>query len=218
MEDEKTYYHRHLPHYQPLYAKYHVVFRLAESLPKNVIEELRIEKENIKNKSVVNIKTLQKSYFERFESLLNSTYYGPDWLKDVDVANVVKKAIEYRDGKDYDLLAYCIMPNHVHLIFELMKNDVCVKSKSINKNGRVSDSTYMVTKILESLKKYTALRSNRILKRSGNFWQHESYDHVVRDDNELESSLWYILCNPVKAGLVKKWDDWKWSYYKKGLI
>ena len=71
---------------------------------------------------------------------------------------------------------------------------------------------------MESLKKYTALRSNRILQRSGSFWQQESYDHVIRDGDELENTLWYILYNPVKAKFVNEWEQWKWSYCKPELL
>jgi REP element-mobilizing transposase RayT len=213
LEGEKTYYHRHLPHYQPEFATFHIVYRLAGSLPRHVLEELRHEKELLKlNDNVTNKKCPQPSrlYFERFDALLGETSSGPIWLKEFDIAIIVKDAIHFRDNKLYNLIAYCIMPNHVHMLFELISNT--------NKNFRVGDSTYMITKILASLKKYTALRANRILKRSGAFWQHESYDHVIRDSDELERTIWYILYNPVKAGLVKHPDNWKWSYCKPEYI
>jgi len=51
-----------------------------------------------------------------------------------------------------------------------------------------------------------------VLNRSGTFWQHESYDHVVRGDKELIRIAEYVLNNPVKAGLCERWEDWKWNY------
>jgi len=71
-----------------------------------------------------------------------------------------------------------------------------------------------LTERLENLKWYTALKGNEILYRTGAFWQHESYDHLVRDAEELERIIQYILNNPVKAGLVKDRRDWKWHYLK----
>ncbi len=56
------------------------------------------------------------------------------------------------------------------------------------------------------------MKANKILNRKGAFWQHESYDHVVRDGNELERIINYVLHNPVRAGLVSSRDQWKWSY------
>jgi hypothetical protein len=69
--------------------------------------------------------------------------------------------------------------------------------------------------ILFSIKRYTAREANKILGRKGAFWQHESYDHVVRDGNELSRIIRYVKENPVKAGLVNDWKDWKWSYVRK---
>ena len=71
-----------------------------------------------------------------------------------------------------------------------------------------------VSKIMESLKGYTARKCNKALHRSGAFWQTESYDHVVRDGTEFDRIVNYVLNNPVKAGLVSEWQQWKWSYKK----
>ena len=70
-----------------------------------------------------------------------------------------------------------------------------------------------MTKILKSLKWYTGVECNKILRRSGSFWQHESYDHIIRSEDELLKIVEYVLLNPVKAGLVEKLEDWKWSYF-----
>ncbi|HCA80801.1 MAG TPA: hypothetical protein DEP53_13820 [Bacteroidetes bacterium] len=65
---------------------------------------------------------------------------------------------------------------------------------------------------MQSLKRHTAREANKILGRRGAFWQDESYDHVIRNSEELERIVLYVLHNPVKAGFVKNWRDWKWSY------
>ena len=72
---------------------------------------------------------------------------------------------------------------------------------------------YIVTEILRKLKGSTSRECNKILNRRGEFWQHESYDHVVRNIDELKRIVNYVLQNPLKAGLVDNWTEWRWSYY-----
>jgi len=136
-------------------------------------------------------------------------------------------AIHYRNGKSYDLLAFTIMPNHVHMVFSLLPKDdnsvgrlaESTRKVTIHRQfGRDSVPSYRVTQILESLKKYSALRANRLLARTGAFWQQESYDHVIRNGEELERIIWYVLNNPVKAGFVDSWEKWPWTFCKKGLL
>jgi hypothetical protein len=136
------------------------------------------------------------------------------------------------------------MPNHVHIVFGLLphgrlgRDSVPSYRKSARRIGTnqegtkscvclVADPTqmknsrrpvYTVTEILGSLKKYTALRANRTPGRHGAFWHEESYDHVVRDDEELEHTVYYVLANPVKAGFCKNWRDWKWTYLRTCYI
>ena len=81
-----------------------------------------------------------------------------------------------------------------------------------------SASVYRVTKILQELKKFTAGRCNKVINRTGPFWQHESYDHVVRDADELKRIVMYVLNNPVKAGLSDTPEDWEYNYVNYELI
>jgi REP element-mobilizing transposase RayT len=210
MKQTKTYYRRHLPHYPPPDATYHVVFRLAGSLPREVIERLRYEREaeekrisgfgNARRKSD-EWHAHQAAYFERYDACLDESSVGPRWLADEQVARVVTEALRYRDGAEYDLLAYCVMPNHVHMVHSTV--------------GRNGIPTYIM---LQSLKRHTARKANIILRRSGTFWQDESYDHVIRNGEELEQTVWYVLNNPVKAGLASSWEQWQWTYMKPGLL
>jgi len=71
---------------------------------------------------------------------------------------------------------------------------------------------FVLASIMESLKGWTARRCNEALSRQGQFWQHESYDHVIRNQPEWKRVVNYVVNNPVKAGLVAEWQDWKWSY------
>ncbi len=70
---------------------------------------------------------------------------------------------------------------------------------------------------MHGLKGGTAHEANRLVGRSGAFWEHESYDHYVRDEEELERIILYVLGNPVKAGLVADWRAWPWSYCRLPL-
>lgn len=199
----KLYYKRNLPHFQPSNSIYFVTFRLTNSIPKNVIKELKLEFERIKNTNI------GKEYFLKFDQLLDTSDTGSLWLKTNDVAEIISQAIHYRDQKEYDLFCYCIMPNHVHMIFDV--------TRFAESSSRNSVSTYNLAKLMQNLKKYTALESNKVLKRTGQFWHHESYDHVIRDNKELENTIIYVIQNPVKAGLVTDYKKWRWSYLKETL-
>ena len=75
-----------------------------------------------------------------------------------------------------------------------------------------------LNKIMQSLKRHTARRANCFLGREGAFWQDESYDRVIRNNDEYIRTVNYVLENPVKAGLVLKWEDWRWMYCKFGIL
>lgn len=111
------------------------------------------------------------------------------------------------------------MPNHVHQVF----TPIVGRDLSRPENQSVLDMNVelrfpIVTDILRLIKGSTARECNKILNRSGAFWQHESYDHVVRDHNELLRIVDYVLNNSVKANLCKEWEDWQWSYCNFSLL
>ena len=204
----KNFYRRNLPHIQPEGATLFITFRLANSLPKEVIERLLAEKEQAEEK--INQLTdkmerekqlyVERRYFGKWDEALDTLNHGEKYLSNPQVADLIAESLHYRDGKVYDLEAFCIMPNHVHLVNTPLKE---------------ADGKYRsLSKIMHSLKRHTAHESNLILSRTGTFWQHENYDHFVRDADELERIIKYVLHNPVKAGLVDDWSKWKWSYCK----
>ncbi len=256
MKNIKTFYERHLPHYQPIGYTFFVTFRLTDSLPLKVILQLKEERErelkiiagydNAKVKKE-KYKEYQSKYFGKFDKLLDSSDYGPKWLKEDNVAQIVFDDILIRDKTEYDLIAFTIMPNHVHIVFTPVvgrdlsrpnenekKVDINVDLQELNVsrdlsrlNGDINEikvdinvdlQESIVTEILRKLKGSTANKCNKLLHRSGAFWQHESYDHVVRDKEELKRIVNYILNNSVKAGLCEKWEDWKYSYCNFELL
>ena len=122
---------------------------------------------------------------------------GECWLKDPRVARLVVTALRYFDKKRYNLDAWCVMPNHVHVVVRPIAP---------------SDSAlYLLGSIVHSWKSYTAKQANKILRRSGEFWQREYYDHLIRDEEEFWHFIEYTLENPVKAGLCRRWEEWPWS-------
>jgi REP element-mobilizing transposase RayT len=213
---DPIFYQRRLPHYQPPEATYFITFRLANSLPQSVIarlkSEFRLEWNQLVQKPVKNrrdaVYDLKKRYLINFDQLLDRSEYGPHWLQKEEIASIVKESIHHRDENTFHLLAYTIMPNHVHLVFDL--RDMALTAQH-------GASAYRATAIMENLKWYSALRCNRALNLSGQFWQHESYDHVVRRDGELTKIIHYVLSNSVKAHLTDDWQKWPWSYVKQDL-
>ncbi len=156
----------------------------------------------------------QKAYFEKFDALLDGSTSGPHWLADERVASCTAEAMHFHDGKGYDLLAYTVMPNHVHLVCTLQPEKKPMRATP----GKHAVAKYPLTEILQSIKRFTAKNGNRILQREGQFWQHESYDHLIRNSEELLRILYYTINNPVKARLCGTWHEWEWTYLKQGLI
>ncbi len=211
------YYRRHLPHILPQQAIFSVTFRLVNTLPLGVIVKLKkefyIEKHNmlLQNKAPGVKKVsdeIYRQYFLKYDEYLDAGSTKNKWLKDNRIANIVSDAIKYRDKHEYDLVCFCVMPNHVHLVVEILDHHAPAGQ----------GTTRYLTKILQSLKSYTAVESNRILGRSGQFWQRENYDRVVRNERELEETVKYILYNPVKAGLVANWKNWEHSYCRYDIL
>ena len=77
---------------------------------------------------------------------------------------------------------------------------------------------FPISHIIYTWKKYTATAINKVLGKKGSLWQKESYDSLIRNENGLGQALEYIVNNPVKAGLVEDWRDWKGTYVKSGLF
>jgi REP element-mobilizing transposase RayT len=205
--DYKLSYRRHLPHIQPPGATLFITFRLAGSIPAEKLQQLLEEKEQIEKRlarigdpdeRARQADRERRKSFGRWDATLDSAACGPFWLRDERIAKLVAASLHYLDDDRYTLDTFCIMPNHVHLVCTpLLKSD---------------GAYHAMAGIMHSLKRHTALRANQILERAGQFWQHENYDHVVRDEPECNRIVTYVLNNPVSAGLVSSWEEWKWSY------
>jgi REP element-mobilizing transposase RayT len=165
----------YLPHFDSAETTQFVTFRLFDSLPRAVVESLA---------------KLVDSLAETDHNLDGG--FGACWLKDATVARLVEDAILHFDGQRYRILAWCIMPNHVHVVVEPI---------SANKLGA----------IVHTWKSFSAKQANRALGRSGPFWHRDYFDRFIRDEGHLARTVDYVENNPVKAGLVSATTAWPWS-------
>jgi len=208
--DYRPTYRRNLPHIQPPGATLFITFRLAGSLPEKVITEWRAEREWLNRLSTNNpsyyeqlAPQFERAWFSKFERILDGCEFGPLWLQDDRVAEIVKDSLHYRDGKVFRLDAFSIMPNHVHAV---------VKPLPIFPATDPDPTYHSIASIMQSLKGYTSFKCNRCLDKEGEFWAHESYDHWIRDADEWQRVVAYVLNNPVKAQFVSSWRAWKWNF------
>jgi len=184
----------YLPHWTRDGATYAVTFRLADSLPQSVLQAWLAERDNIiltakqlgRPLSAYELERLDFLHSEKIETYLDSGA-GECLLCQDNIAQIVRDAFLHFDGERYTIHAWCVMPNHAHVVVQ-------------------PHSGHDLGAIMHSWKSFTAHAANRALNRSGNFWQAESYDHLIRDEFEYSHAINYVLNNPVKAGL----KNWKW--------
>ena len=117
--------------------------------------------------------------------------YGSCALQKPEVAALVQNALLRFDGERYRLFAWVVMPNHVHALIEVLNMPLA--------------------RILHSWKAYSALEANRLLQRSGRFWQVEYFERYMRDVEHFRRAIRYIENNPMKAGLADVPEAWAWS-------
>ncbi len=155
-----------------------VTFRLADALPRAVLRRL----------ATLRDETEKRRQIEHFMD----AGLGDCVLADPRCAEIVEQALHYHDGDRYRLLAWCIMPNHVHVLIEPAEG-------------------VPLARILHAWKSFTAKRINRLLGRSGQLWQRAYYDRYIRNDHHLAAVIRYIHQNPVKAGLAATPEAWRFS-------
>jgi REP element-mobilizing transposase RayT len=194
------YHRRHLPHIYLDEAVYFITFRLKGSIPIYKLSELQSITDSKSNfRSGEKRYELDRLFFARYDELLDKNVSKISLLKQSRLAEIVKSSIHFYDSHDYILYCYCIMPNHVHVLFAQIEN------------ARTID------KIMQSIKRYSARHINKVLRREGSIWQSESYDHIVRSEKEFYRIISYIVNNPVKARLVDEWDEWPHTYVSKSI-
>jgi REP element-mobilizing transposase RayT len=187
----------YLPHVKREGAAYFVTFRLADSLPKEILLQFQHDHAEILRRLPANAgpgptEEAHRELRRKIERYLDRGA-GACHLRRPEIADMVAGALRYLHGEYYLLDDWVVMPNHVHAILWPMPN-------------------FTVSEILKSRKRHTARQANLILGTTGeSFWQPESYDHWIRNDEEKMRIRRYIRLNPVKAGLCEMPEDWKWS-------
>jgi len=162
-----------------------VTFRLVDSLPRSVLERLEGELAHLEKKD------LDIERRRRIEEYLDRGV-GMVWLKDERVAKIVEDALLFFDGSRYGLLAWVVMPNHIHV--RLREHE----------GNALSD-------IVHSWKSFTANQANKVLTQKGKFWQEDYFDRYIRNAEHFADAIDYIETNPVKAGLCTSRADWRFS-------
>jgi len=198
----------YLPHVKREGARYFVTFRLADSLPKEVLLKYQAERaerlqrfyamHEASRKSRAGARTedtldeIERDYFRKLEKYLDKGC-GECWLRRPDIADLISGALGFFSDERYRLDAWVVMPNHVHAVLWPMPNRT-------------------LSSIVQSWKRYTAREANKLLKRTGEaFWQPEAFDHWIRSDEEHVRCCRYVVNNPVKADLCAAPQDWRWS-------
>ena len=214
-------YMRHLPHWRQPGVTYFTTFRLADSLPQPRLRELAAlratwEREHslpaigrstassyvgrsrasTPDQSTERGEDLTRLLMKRVERWLDEGY-GCCVLRETFAADVVEQKLRHFDGKQYDLCAFVVMPNHVHVLVK-----------------PYSDTDHPVERIEQAWKAYSSRDINAALGKSGPLWQQESFDRIVRDEEHLYRCIQYIGDNPRRAGLAthesRRWirADW----------
>ena len=172
--------HGYLPHRDEPGLTQFLTYRLADSLP----AELRSEWE-----------ALLRIESNRQRALELEAYLGRGrgfcYLRQPAIAKIVEDSLRFRHEIDYDLLAWVVMPNHVHLL---------VRVRHVP-----------LARLVGSWKGYSATAANKLLQRQGPFWEQSYWDTYMRDTAHETQTRRYIENNPVKAKLVSTPAEWPWS-------
>lgn len=184
----------YLPHFDINGIYQAITYRLADSLPGARASRPLLhqnEKEKIDHRKHIQ-QELDKGY-------------GSCVLRNPNIATIVVNAWKHFDGKRYDLVAYVVMPNHVHVLIKTYVG-------------------FPLSGVIHSWKSFTGHKIESYLKNSGRdarapgkgskTWQNEYFDRFIRDERHFVQTIAYIHENPVKAGLCRKASEWPWSSAK----
>jgi len=185
-----------LPHWEKEEGLYFITFHLADSLPDSVLAKIA-ERHHIlatAKQNNANLLPEQKALLAGYSHARIEEYFdrgaGSCPFFDMRISGAMAAALRFREGKQYRLLAWCVMPNHVHVVARLFPGQE-------------------LPKVIKAWKNFSAKAANQALGQKGRFWQREYYDRLIRNGEELDRAIRYVVQNPAKAGL-KNWT-WVWS-------
>ena len=198
--DVRIYKHGDLPHWRQNGCTYFVTFRQADSLPTSVVREIEAERQNWLRSHGINpgasdwkslLARLPVDKRRAYERLLGVTLdkhldvgHGSSVLREPEIGKIVAEALLYFHSSRVLMGDFVVMPNHAHALARPMDG-------------------FELEDILHSIKSFTANQINKLTDGTAVFWQRQSYDHIVRDYEQLEAFQQYIEANPRKAGLPK---------------
>ncbi|NOT41749.1 MAG: transposase [Alphaproteobacteria bacterium] len=175
----------YLPHWEAGEVAQSITFRLGDSLPAIALERLREDLKRFPDGD----QALKRRM--RIEEALDRGKGSAALLKP-DVAEIVENALLHFDAQRYRLHAWCIMPNHVHVLTTPLAD-------------------WTLSQITHAWKSFTSKEANAVLGKTGAFWAAEYFDRAIRDDEHYATVVDYIAANPVKAKLCAKPEDWRFS-------
>ena len=180
----------YLPHFESAEATQHVAFHLADSLPKTVLLRLEAELKTFPGEK------RDAERRKRIDAWIDAGH-GSCILRNPAIAGMAQQSLLRFDAERYRLLAWVVMPNHIHVLFQPM-------------NG------WSVAKIVASWKKFTASKIYDHHQRTGEgprppIWHREYWDRYIRNQDHFQQAIDDIHLNPVKAGLVGSAEAWPWS-------
>lgn len=188
------HYRGYLPHFDDQDTPQFITFRLADSVPREVLEvwqrELGLSEQSERPHSPATANALRKLR-TRVEKYLDCGH-GSCLLRQTKLAGLVQDALHYFNGERYQLHAWVIMPNHVHVL--------CRQHCGHNLGN-----------IIQSWKSFTAHAINRAIGGTGTVWQADYFDRYIRDEDHFLRVFHYIETNPVTAGLCQTPEDWLWN-------
>ncbi|MGH9606735.1 MAG: REP-associated tyrosine transposase [Terracidiphilus sp.] len=185
-----------LPHWEKDSGLYFITFHLADSLPLPVVKKVAERHRILEAAKAIGARLLpeQEAELAEYSPRRMEEYFdrghGSCALRDQRIAAAMAAALRFREGKHYRLLAWCIMPNHLHVVVRPLPG---------------SD----LARVLKSWKQFSSKAANQVLGQSGRFWQREYYDRLIRNEQEYSRAVCYVVENPAKAGLMN-WP-WVWS-------
>ena len=183
------YTSRKLPHFDSPDAIQFLTFRLADSLPADVLRSLKTAVDLLaKNDQPNAMRARIEKYLDRG--------YGCCLLAHPSMAATLQQAFKFYAGKRYQLIAWCIMPNHVHVLIK----PACPLSRIAQ-----GWKTYSARWALQNAEKL------QLQLPAGGFWMRGYWDRYIRNEAHLHAAVDYIHQNPVKAGLCPRAESWMWS-------
>ena len=116
---------------------------------------------------------------------------------------VVLNAWRHFHNARYELFAICVMPDHVHALFQPWPQNEAPGDEA---------KFWSLTELMRSLKSFTAGEINRAEGKAGAVWEKETFDRYIRSDHDLAEKFHYILSNPWDGGVARQNEDYPWIW------